>query len=139
MPPAFHAQLITPRQVLFDGQVQALVVPGSDGYFGILANHAPLMADMEIGEVVITLPDGERRYFAVAGGVCEVRDNEVVLLAEVGEMAQDIDGARAQTAAERARHRLRGEGAEKDIDVVRARLALVRALNRLKVSSEVAS
>lgn len=134
MPPTFLAQLMTPQGVLFDEEALSLIIPADEGYLGIMAHHAPMIADLQIGEVVVTLPGG-RRYFAVIGGVCEVRDNQVVVLADVGEVAEDIDIQRAQAAADRARKRLRGEGPEEDIDVQRAQLSLARALNRLKIAS----
>lgn len=137
MPPTFRAQLVTHQAVLFDGEIEALLAPGEQGYFGVLADHAPLIANLGIGEMVITLSGGDSRYFAIADGVCEVRDNEVVLLVEVGETAEDIDLARAQAAAARARQRLAGEGLEEGVDIVRASTALTRALNRLQISSDV--
>ncbi len=136
---SFHLQLMTPEGVLFDGQVQAVILPGHDGYFGVLANHAPLVAELGIGEVVVTPADGQRRYFAITGGIGEVGENTVAVLADGGEAGEDIDAGRAKAAAERARHRLGGEGPEPDIDVQRAQLALARALNRLHVVSEVSS
>ncbi len=136
MPSTFPVELVTPQGVMLKEEAEALIIPAHEGYLGIMAHHAPMIADLQIGEVVVTLPGGSRRYFAVVGGVCEVRDNQVVILADVGEAAEDIDIQRAQAAAERARKRLRGDEVGEDIDVQRAQLALARALNRLKVSSD---
>ena len=136
MPPTFRTQLVTQQGVLFDGEAEAVLMPGVEGYFGVLAHHAPLIAELGIGDVVASLPDGRSQHFSVAGGVCEVRDNKVVLLIEVGEVAEEIDVERAQAAAERARQRLAGEGREEDVDLVRAQVALGRALNRLSVSPQ---
>jgi F-type H+-transporting ATPase subunit epsilon len=105
-----------------------------DGYFGVKAHHAPLIAALGIGEVALRLPDKSSRYFAVCGGVTEVRDNQMVVLANTGECSTDIDMQRAESAVERARLRLRGESAEDSVDVTRAQIALARAINRLRVA-----
>ena len=133
-PATFPTRILTRAGELFCAEVVSAIIPGADGYFGVKANHAPLVATLAIGEVSATMPDGLRRYFAVSGGVVEVRDNELVILADIGERAEDIDVPRAEGAAERAWVRLRGAGEGKRVDITRAQIALARALNRLRVA-----
>ncbi len=130
----FTTKVVTRNGELFAGEVVSAVAPGQAGYFGVKANHAPFITALGIGELKVTTADNQAHYFAIAGGVAEVRDNVFVVLADVGERALDIDIARAEEAAERARARLFGAGPEEQVDITRAEVALARALNRLRVA-----
>lgn len=98
-----------------------------------------MLSNIGIGIVTLHSADNDER-FAVAGGVVEVHENRVTLLADVAEPASAIDVARAQAAVERARKRLglRYEGSDQSehIDADRARVALARALNRLQTAGK---
>jgi len=132
--PAFVTKIVTRNEELFAGEVVSVVAPGQEGYFGVKANHAPFMATLGIGELRVTTPDNQTHYFAIAGGIAEVRDNAFVVLADTGERALDIDVLRAEEAAERARARLFGAGPEERVHLTRAEVALTRAVNRLHVA-----
>jgi F-type H+-transporting ATPase subunit epsilon len=135
MPPAvFSVTVMAPEQSVFQGRAKSLVAPGKDGYFGVLAHHAPMVAELGIGRLTITDESGAAHLYAVAGGFLETANNEVTILADCCEAAQEIDMPRAEAAERRARERLSGEG--EDIDVARAQAALQRALNRMRASSE---
>ncbi len=73
--------IITPDKNLFSGDANALVVPGVDGFLGILNNHAPLISALTKGSIKVTTSNGEENY-DVNGGVIEVKDNKVIILAE---------------------------------------------------------
>ena len=133
-PRTFAMTIVTRAEELFDGEVLSVIAPGADGYFGIKADHAPFIVVLKVGEVAVTMPDQNERYFAVAGGVAEVRGNVMVVLADIGERAVDIDVSRAEQAAERARARLQGISVEERVDITQAEVALVRAINRLRVA-----
>ncbi|MEN6400739.1 MAG: F0F1 ATP synthase subunit epsilon [Armatimonadia bacterium] len=127
-----HVEIVTPEGPIYTGEVDGLVAPGINGYFGLLPNHAPLIAELGIGD--LRLRQGtEWQHFAVAGGMLHIRDGKVTIIGDAVERAADIDIKRAEQAAERARERL-ARRLELDIDPVRAEIALVRALNRLKVA-----
>jgi len=132
--PTFVSKVVTRNEELFAGDTISAIAPGQQGYFGVKANHAPFMAALGIGELRVTTPDNQTHYFAIAGGVAEVRNNTFVVLVDTGERALDIDVTRAQEAAERARARLFGAGPEEQVDITRAEVALARALNRLRVA-----
>ena len=87
---------------VFEDDVDMVIAPGADGILGILPRHAPLMAVVQPGEVVVKQAGPPDRYFAVGGGFIEVRPDKVVLLARSGEAAEDIDVARAEEARQRA-------------------------------------
>jgi len=129
----FQLEILTPDKTAFSGEVTYVRAPGAEGYFGVLANHAPLLAALRIGELIVDTPEG-RRFFAVSGGFLEVLKNHVRVLVETAEEASEIDVERAKQALLRAKNRLATHSP--DIDVDRARSSMYRALNRLKVASQ---
>ena len=110
--------------------------PGSEGSFGVLPRHAAMIAQLTVGQITITLPDKTKRILATSGGICEVSQTGVVILADACEAAHEIDSTRAEAAAQRARERLAEARQSRDIDVDRAQLALLRAVNRLRVTEK---
>ncbi len=74
--------IISPDQELFSGEVKYVGVPGIDGSLGILNNHAPLITTLDSGEILVRMEDGNEETFAVKGGVLEVMNNKVIILAE---------------------------------------------------------
>jgi len=134
MPKPFTVQIASPERVCFEREVTSLVAPGYDGYLGVMANHAPMVAELLTGTLTLTTPDGEEQEVAVSGGFLSVADNRVIVLADTAEVARDIDLDRAQAAERRARERLKRLSGEKRVDAERARAALVRAVNRLTVA-----
>ncbi|MEZ4830742.1 MAG: ATP synthase F1 subunit epsilon [Caldilineaceae bacterium] len=79
-----EVEIVTPRRQLFAGNVDMITLPGADGQMGVLRNHAPLLTILDIGEIVLHMPDGAEDYIAVSGGVVEVRPNKVIVLAALG-------------------------------------------------------
>jgi F-type H+-transporting ATPase subunit epsilon len=129
----FHLEIITPLRVVYNGTIRSCSAPGVTGGFQILYNHAPLLSSLDIGEVKIIETQGTELHYAVSGGFLEVRDNQVVLLADTAERTDEIDKLRAETARDRAKKLIIERSPNTDIE--RARFALNRALNRLKVAA----
>lgn len=129
----FRLSVITQARTLLTDEVTSVTAPGSEGYLGIWANHAPLVTMLVPGRLTIKDLQGNEKVYSISGGFLEVSRNVVTLLADSVEAPTDIDKERAKAAAERARERLakRGPGIV-DIDMTRAEAALQRALNRLK-------
>ncbi len=75
-------EIITPETTLFQGTAAALVVPGTDGFIGILDHHAPLISTLKAGEIKITDEKGANTFFPINGGVVEVLANKVIVLAD---------------------------------------------------------
>lgn len=128
-----NVEIITPSKSAFKGQAKSVTVPGSLGNFQILFNHAPILSSLEIGKIKIENPDGLISEYAVGSGTVEVRDNEVLVLADSVELKSEIDVDRAMNSYSRAKERLsmRSKG---DIDVARAESSLMRAVNRMKIA-----
>lgn len=85
-----NVSVISPEKILYKGEVDSLVVPGSEGFFGILPNHAPLVATLGIG--VLEIRKGEKlKNISVEGGFIEVKDNTVSILTDHGALKEDID------------------------------------------------
>ena len=120
-----------------DEDVISLVVPGTEGYLGILSNHAPLITALKPGRIEYRDADDKIQFLAVSGGFLEVSDNVATLLANTIEAADAIDIERAQIAYDREKKRLVSAGmGETDIDLPSVRAALERAANRIKVYNE---
>jgi F-type H+-transporting ATPase subunit epsilon len=113
---------------------ESLIVPGVEGYLGILANHAPLMTAIGIGALTYRDSAGYDHVFAVTEGFLEVSRNIVTIIADTAEVADCIDIDRARAALERAQERLKDATTDPSIDVERARAAYRRALNRIKIA-----
>jgi len=129
----FTLKIVTPEREVLNDEVVSVTVPGTVGQFGVLADHAPLISQTEIGVLGVMYPDGREVEVALSGGYATVRENELTVLVASAERADEIDVERAQAARERAEHRLAGEAP--DVDKARAEQALQRALTRLKVAS----
>ena len=106
MPDTFHFELVSPERLLRAGDVYMVVVPGSEGDFGVLAGHAPVMATIRPGAILIypaSMEDVPERVF-IDGGFAEVNAGGLTILAEsavpVGEL--DVEGAAQRLAAARA-------------------------------------
>lgn len=133
MPSTFPLTIATQQGPVFVGEVASLRAPGVEGSFGVLPRHAAMIAQLGVGHIALTLPDRTKRILATSGGICEVSETGVVILADACEAADEIDTARAEAAAQRARERLAEARQDRKIDASRAELALTRALNRLRI------
>ncbi len=129
-------ELATPTRLLVSSEVDEVVAPGTEGYFGVLPGHAAFLTTLAAGE--LTYRQGrEEQHLAVIGGFAEVNQDHVIVLAEAAERSEEIDRERAERARQRAEQRLAGKSAgesSEDIDYARALAALARALARLQVA-----
>jgi F-type H+-transporting ATPase subunit epsilon len=132
--PGLRVELATPIRLVLAEDADEVIIPGSDGYFGVLPGHAPLLALLGIGEVTCRIGRMER-YLAVSGGFAEVGPERVTILAETAERPEEIDTARAQAARERAERQLAGRGGGEEIDFAQTMAALERAQVRLRVAT----
>ena len=131
----FSLTIVTPERILYEGEVRSLVAPGSDGYFGVLSNHAPLISALKPGCLELRDAEDKRSLMAVSGGFIEVSHNKATLLVDAAEFKAEIDVERARSALERARKRLlEGQNRDSRISTARAQAGLARAFNRLNVS-----
>jgi F-type H+-transporting ATPase subunit epsilon len=132
LPTSLALEIVTPDRAIVSQQVDEVELPGSDGYFGVLPGHTPLLASLQVGEMWYRVGQ-QKHYLAIAFGFAEVLPDRVTVLAQIAERAEDIDVSRAETAKQRAEQRVARPQA--DMDFERARVALLKALTRLQVAS----
>jgi F-type H+-transporting ATPase subunit epsilon len=133
LPTSLTLEIVTPDRALVAEQVDEVEIPGSEGYFGVLPGHAPLLASLQVGELWYRKGQ-EKYYLAVAFGFVEVLPDKVTVLAHIAERAEDIDLARAEKAKTRAAERTAGPRMA-DVDFERARIAMMKSLIRLQVAA----
>jgi len=131
MAEAIQLEVATPERAMVREQVADVQVPGKDGYLGLLPGHAPLFSLLGAGALSYSA-GGARRYLAVQGGMLEVVQDHVRVLANLAERAEDIDVSRARTDLDRARQEMHaastGESSHTALEAValaQARIAAV--------------
>jgi F-type H+-transporting ATPase subunit epsilon len=134
LPTSIELQIVTPDRLLLREQVDEIEIPGSEGSFGVLPGHTPLLASLAVGEMWYRKGQ-EKTYVSIAFGFAEVLPDRVTILARLAERAEEIDVERAQAALARAEERLARQ--KNDVDYERARMALLKSITRLQVSSRI--
>lgn len=124
-------KIITHERIVFQDEVDELVIQTTGGQVGILKDHIPLTTTLDIGVTKAKIGNSER-FFATMGGVFQFKDNVATILTDVCEDGRDIDVTRANAAKNRAEARLADSAAK--IDSQRAQAALARSLARLKAA-----
>lgn len=126
----FKAQLLTPDGSKFDGEVQSATLPGVNGSFQILFNHAPIVSAMGIGRIGLVDKDKHESLYAVTGGFVEMNDNLLTILAEKAEEKTEIDKEEARQYLNEVKSKLKSikDGREE------FEIALKVAENRLKIA-----
>ena len=126
-----HLKIITQERVVFDEDVDEVYTKTTDGEIGILKNHVPVMAALDIG-VTKAVKNNDCKYFTTMGGVFQFKNDEALILTSTAESGDEIDITRAKDALKRAKERLANRDAE--VDAKRAEAALARAMARLKAT-----
>lgn len=132
----FHIEIVTPRELVFSGEASLVTLPGVVAPFQVLVNHAPIVTQLEVGDIKVVTSDNQELHFATSGGFLEMNHNRMTVIAETAETASAIDSERAERAYRRAQERI-SEGRrthDAAIDITRAEASLARAMNRLKIS-----
>ncbi len=124
-------KIITHERIVFEGEVDELVLQTKGGQIGVLKDHIPITTALEIGVTKVRMGEANK-YFATMGGIFQFKNNEATILTDVCEDGCDIDVTRANAAKNRAEQRLADASAKIDAD--RAQAALARSLARLKAA-----
>ena len=124
--------IVTPERELVRVQADEVELPGTEGYFGVLPGHTPLLAALTVGRLTYRVGQ-ERHVLAIATGLAEVLPDRVTVLSQIAELPEDIDVGRAEEARKRAEELL--ESMPENLDYARARNALDKAVLRLLVAS----
>ncbi len=125
-------EIVTPEKLAYSDDVDAVVLPGSEGELGILPHHAPLLSMLGAGELRFR-KEGTEESFAIVGGFVQVRPDKVVVMAETADMAAEIDLERAEEARRDAERALEA-GLVEPADLAQARAELKVALLRIRVA-----
>ncbi|MEJ7748973.1 MAG: F0F1 ATP synthase subunit epsilon [Candidatus Limnocylindrales bacterium] len=125
-------EIVTPERLAYRDTVDAVVLPGSEGELGVLPHHAPLVSMLGVGELRIR-KGADEETFAIAGGFLQVRPDKVVVMAEMADLASEIDLAKAEEARREA-ERVLEAGYQEGADLSLARAALQQALLRIRVA-----
>ena len=131
LPTKINLNIVTPDQSM-TYEVDEVVLPGQEGEFGVLPGHTPLFAGLKTG-MMWYRQGPEKHFLAVSVGFAEVLPDQVTVLAQVAERAEDLDEARAQAGMARAEEMMAATPIE--IDFERARLSLLRTLQQLQAES----
>lgn len=86
----FDVKIITPQEVFFEGSVSSLVIPGTEGSFGILCNHAPIIAGVADGIMKVTDENSNELYIEVGSGYLDMLNNSAVIITEKAGMVQSV-------------------------------------------------
>lgn len=141
-------QVVTPDGLKYDHHASFIHAVTKDGQIGILPGHINLVAPLEVDELKVRRVDDESHvdWIAVNGGIIEVKDDFITIVANSAERDRDIDVSRAERAKQRAERVLEEETkrvleeatkSDRNVDVQRAQVALRRALNRINVGTKI--
>jgi F-type H+-transporting ATPase subunit epsilon len=126
-----QVDIVTVEGRRFAGEADFVVAPGSEGELGILPRHMPLLTALKVGTIKV-VNNGTDQFFFVSGGFLEVRPDQVTVLADSAERAEDIDEARAEEARRQAQRLL--EEKVTTVDQTQLAAALARAEARLRIA-----
>ena len=125
-------EIVTPERLAYSDEVDAVVLPGSEGELGVLPHHAPLVSMLGVGELRVR-KSGVEESFAIVGGFLQVRPDKVVVMAETASLASEIDLEKAQEARKEAERTLES-GFKEGSDLSTARASLQHALLHVRVA-----
>jgi F-type H+-transporting ATPase subunit epsilon len=115
----FHFDLVSPEKLAFSGEVDQVDIPGAEGDFGVLAGHAPVVAAMRPGVLVVRTGTSQQKII-VLGGLAEVSDNKLTVLADVATSIEELDRARFAATISDMEEKLKDKhGGELDQEIER--------------------
>lgn len=132
MPSDFHLSVVAPDKSVVEEEVRSVVAPGSEGYFGVMAGHVPLVFALKPGLLEYRDPSGNAHFVYIGGGFAEVQPTKVTVLADEAQLAKEIDLAEAEQQLESARRALRGE--ESNLNSMDAVVEIERAMSRIRAA-----
>jgi F-type H+-transporting ATPase subunit epsilon len=122
-----HFELVSPQQLLLSESVDMVVVPGAEGDFGVLADHAPLISTIRPGTITVYQGDTVSERIFVAGGFAEVTAERCTVLAEEAEPLDDIDRAAVEAELRDLRDDLGTAQSDEDRALLESRIAVAEA------------
>ena len=131
LPSKLVLEVVTPVGLLLREEVEEVIAPGEDGYFGVRPGHTPMLTTLGLGEIRYRV-GGQWMHLTSFWGFCEVLPDRVNVLAEIGERPEDIDRVRAEAAREQALARMKA--IRDEAGYREAQVAYIRAITRLAVA-----
>jgi len=130
-------KIVTPDKIIYENDsVSQITIPTSTGEITVLPNHIPLISIIQPGELTIVQSDGTK-HIAIIGGFIEMRDqNELYILADNAELAEEIDVDRAEQARKKAIEQMEQIKNKDDVDYARLQAVIDREMNRLKIGKK---
>ena len=126
----FKLHISTPEKLFFNNDVESVILSSIEGELGVLSGHIPMVTALATGVIRIRA-GGKWKTAVVSGGFAEIKNDEVVVLADTAEWPEEIEVNRALEAKKRAEERIRLR--ENEVEYVRSIAALQRAMARLRV------
>ncbi len=130
MSDTIQLDIVTPQGAVFSGEVTEVTASGTEGEFGVLPGHAPMVTTLRSG-LLVCVQGGNKEHYFIGSGYAEVGSSKVVILADSAEHIDDIDVDRAIEARKRAQERIKKQ---EQMDEARAKAALERAAARIHVA-----
>lgn len=136
-----QCDIVSQDRMVYSGEAEMVIIPGSEGVMGILPNHSPVLTTFNFG-IITVITKRDRNYFTVAGGIAEVQPNLITVLADAAENVDELDESRAELAKERAENLLKetstGDYGELDAlkNALRRSTFRLDAIKRFKRSSK---
>jgi len=127
----YKLSIVTAEQTVYEGEIEALVAPATDGEIGILTNHRPIVTKLGPGAIKITKPDHSEEFLFTSGGFFEFNENKAILLADVIENIEAIQVEEAAAARKKAQELLRHAKDDVERDVLEKELQLNMIRERL--------
>lgn len=126
-------KIVTPERTVFENTVNQVTLPTSEGEITILPNHQSYIASLQSGEMMFK-KDGKEIFLAISGGFIEFHNNELIVLADTAERAEEIDLERAQVARKRAQELKRKIISTDETDYARVATMIKKQSARIKVA-----
>ena len=131
LPTKLTLEVVTPEKKVLSEVVDEVVLPGREGYLGVLPGHAPLLTSLKIGSVEYR-QGATKGYLALAWGFVEVLPDRVTILADIAERPEEIDVARAQARKDELERQMKQSGP--DFDFAKAQESLQKAVVRIEIA-----
>ena len=130
---SFKVHILAADESFYEGECESLVVPTSNGQYGIWANHANTISAIVPGEMLYRLPGGQEQRAAVSSGMVKIENNEVLVIVDSAERPEDIDALKAKQAADAAKEAMLQKQSIREYHT--AQMTLARAVARLRVKN----
>lgn len=135
MAQAFAFELVSPEALVLSGEANEVVVPGNEGYFTVLANHAPFMSSVKPGVVDVVMADGTASKIFVRGGFADVSPSGFTLLAEQAVDLKDFDMSDLEQQIQNAKEDVADADGEKKVAASAVLAQLEEAREAVKLAT----